>query len=111
MLSFDVQMVRPRARGTVRLRSTNPMDYPFIDPNYFGDPRDIDAMVDGIRQVLTRLTNVGPFAITARFLGYNVPGCPQCSDGNYLCDEYLRCFVRQTSVAVYRQGKQVFNIL
>ncbi|XP_027196321.2 putative GMC-type oxidoreductase Mb1310 [Dermatophagoides pteronyssinus] len=105
LLAFDVQLVRPRARGTLRLNSTNPFDSPLIDPNYMGDPRDMAAMINGIRQVLTRITNRGPFARIARFISNPVPGCKNLCQGNdSLCERYIECFVRQTSVAVYRHA-------
>ena len=36
---------RPRSQGTVRLASSNPLDAPLIDPNYFSDPEDMRLMI------------------------------------------------------------------
>ncbi|KAH7636640.1 hypothetical protein DERF_001842 [Dermatophagoides farinae] len=105
LLSLDVQLVRPRARGTLRLNSTDPFDNPLIDPNYLGDPRDMAAMINGIKQVLTRITNQGPFAHLAKFIGNPVPGCENlCPLNGALCERYIECFVRKTSVAVFRHA-------
>ena len=41
--------VRPRSRGYVKLRSSNPKDAPIIDPNSFADPYDLDRHIDGIK--------------------------------------------------------------
>lgn len=41
--------LRPRSRGTVRLKSSDPADHPLIDPNPFAEPYDLDRAVDGIR--------------------------------------------------------------
>jgi len=41
--------VRPRSRGSVRLRSSNPADEPLIDPNSFAEPYDLDRHIDGIK--------------------------------------------------------------
>lgn len=41
------QLLQPKSRGTVTLQSANPFDSPLIDPNYFSDPRDLDAVVEG----------------------------------------------------------------
>ncbi|GBM41278.1 hypothetical protein AVEN_85834-1, partial [Araneus ventricosus] len=38
-------LLHPKSRGTVRLQSTNPYDPPLIDPNYFDDSSDVDAIV------------------------------------------------------------------
>ena len=41
--------VRPRSRGSVRLKSSNPADAPLIDPNSFAEPYDLDRHIDGIK--------------------------------------------------------------
>ena len=40
---------RPRSRGYVRLRSSNPADAPLIDPNSFAEPYDLDRHIEGIK--------------------------------------------------------------
>ena len=47
--SFGVSVVAPYSRGTVRLSGNRPGDRPLLDPNYFGDERDLRAMVAGLR--------------------------------------------------------------
>ncbi|MGY4650565.1 choline dehydrogenase-like flavoprotein [Mycobacterium sp. URHB0021] len=42
-----VCMVQPFSRGTVRLSSADMR--PVIDPNYFGDDRDMRTMIEGLR--------------------------------------------------------------
>ena len=44
-------MVRPHSRGSVRLSSADPSAAPLVDPNIFGDERDLEAMVDAIELV------------------------------------------------------------
>lgn len=44
-----------RSRGYLKLRSTDPMDYPRIYPNYFTDNEDLEILVEGIKKV-TELT-------------------------------------------------------
>ena len=44
-----VGQTRPRSRGTIRLRSGDPLAPPLIDPNYFADPYDLQSTVDGVR--------------------------------------------------------------
>ena len=41
--------LRPRSRGTVRLRSADPSAPPLIDPNYLEDPRDRELSIEGLR--------------------------------------------------------------
>lgn len=44
-------LLRPRSRGVLRLRSANPFHWPRLYANYFQDPRDLDALVHGIKEV------------------------------------------------------------
>ncbi|HEX5729122.1 GMC family oxidoreductase [Microbacterium sp.] len=41
-LTVAAILLRPRSRGTIRLRSADPRDKPAIDPNYLSDPDGID---------------------------------------------------------------------
>ncbi|TDE34195.1 GMC family oxidoreductase N-terminal domain-containing protein [Actinomadura sp. 6K520] len=41
-------LLRPRSRGSLRLRSADPADEPLIDPNYLESPDDVDALVRAI---------------------------------------------------------------
>lgn len=47
--SGNVCVLRPRSRGTLRLASNNPLEAPVIDPNFFGDPDDLQRMVRGVK--------------------------------------------------------------
>ena len=40
---------KPLSRGHLRLRSADPREPAEIDPAYFSDPRDLDAMLAGVR--------------------------------------------------------------
>ena len=41
--------LRPESRGTIRLKSTDPMAHPAIDANYLAEPRDLDVLVEATR--------------------------------------------------------------
>jgi choline dehydrogenase len=41
--------MQPFSRGTVRLASASPDAAPVVDPRYLSDPRDVQAMVTGLR--------------------------------------------------------------
>lgn len=45
--TVNLGQIRPKSRGDVQLRSADPLDYPRVRPNYFGDSRDLDAVTDG----------------------------------------------------------------
>ncbi|HVS48833.1 MAG TPA: GMC oxidoreductase, partial [Candidatus Dormibacteraeota bacterium] len=52
--TFDIEVVllRPRSRGTVRLRSADPAEMPRIDLPDLRDPFDVQRLADGYRRAL-----------------------------------------------------------
>lgn len=42
-------LLQPRSRGTITLRSADPMAKPIIDPRYLSDPADRTALMAGLR--------------------------------------------------------------
>ncbi|MGV3490227.1 MAG: GMC family oxidoreductase [Devosia sp.] len=53
-------VLRPKARGTVRLRSADPAAQPLVDPNFFGDPEDLRLTLASMRHA-RRLLATEPF--------------------------------------------------
>jgi choline dehydrogenase len=47
--TMSVCQLRPTSRGTVRIRSTNPLEPPAMQPHYLSTPEDRATMVAGIR--------------------------------------------------------------
>ena len=47
--SLHVCLLRPKSRGEVTLASSDPLAPPVIDPNFFGDPADLETMVAGFK--------------------------------------------------------------
>ncbi len=47
--SCHVCLLRPKSRGSVGLGSADPLAPPRIDPNFFGDADDLEAMVAGYK--------------------------------------------------------------
>jgi choline dehydrogenase-like flavoprotein len=41
-------LMRPRSRGNVRLASGDPLAPALIDPNYLGEPDDLETLADGV---------------------------------------------------------------
>lgn len=48
-LMIVLALQRPLSRGTIRLASTNPLDAPLVDPNYFAALSDLERLVQGVR--------------------------------------------------------------
>lgn len=48
-VTLNACLMRPKARGSVSLRSADPADPPLIDCAFFGDPEDLRLSVAGLR--------------------------------------------------------------
>jgi len=53
-------VAKPRSRGEIRLHSADPADKPVIDHRLLGDPRDVAALIGGLKQV-DDILNAAPF--------------------------------------------------
>lgn len=45
---LHVCQLRPESRGTIRLKSADPLAAPAIDPNYLSAPEDVETLVRGV---------------------------------------------------------------
>ena len=48
-VTLNACLLRPKSRGTVKLRSANPADKPVVDNNYLAEPDDLDMEIEGLR--------------------------------------------------------------
>jgi choline dehydrogenase len=48
-VTLNTAYMRPRSRGTVRLKDADPASHPLIDPNYWADPHDRDMSIRGLK--------------------------------------------------------------
>lgn len=81
-------LVNVQSRGEITLRSANPMWHPRIEPNYYDDRADLEAMVAGFRRAID-IAWQGPLA---RFL--DMPKFP--ASRNPTDDELIDTIVRLT---------------
>ncbi len=91
-------VMRPKSRGRIKLRSSNPFDAPAIFPNYFQDPYDIEISIRGIRKLIELLNTNAMKSIDARLLKIPVPGCKYLK---YNSDEYWECYTRHFTFTIY----------
>lgn len=55
-VTFTSCLLRPKARGSVTLRSANPADQPVVDANFFGHPDDLRLSITSLRHGRELLT-------------------------------------------------------
>lgn len=48
-VTLNSYTLRPKARGSVKLRSSDPGEKPLIDPNFLGDPHDLKISAEGVK--------------------------------------------------------------
>lgn len=48
-ITLNSYTLRPKSRGTVRLRSPDPADLPIVDPNFLAEPEDAATSAEGVR--------------------------------------------------------------
>jgi choline dehydrogenase len=48
-VTMNSYTLRPRARGSVTLRSADITAQPIVDPNFLGDPADLKTTIEGVR--------------------------------------------------------------
>ncbi len=76
-MTINSAYMRPRSRGTVRLKSDNLNDAPLIDPNYWSDPHDRDMSLRGVRMAREILKQP---ALKDYLIGERVPGSDVMTD-------------------------------
>jgi len=88
-VTLHAVLMRPRARGWVRLRSADPSDLPLINPNYLGHPNDLRHLRDGMK-VAREILNTAPLSRIVR--QEIVPGARAASDNDI--DAHVRRTVK-----------------
>jgi choline dehydrogenase-like flavoprotein len=97
MVFFPV-MLRPKSRGTIRLRSADPMDAPLIDPQYYSHPDDLRSMVEAMK-ICIAIAQTPSMQRHKPELFKTV--CPGCERYKLYSDEYLACVARTFTATLY----------
>ncbi len=88
-------LVDVASRGTLKLRSANPLWRPEIDPGYFTKPADLQAVVAGLR-TLIEISKQSPLA---RYL--DTPYLPDRTDLDSIDDAELAEHVKRCTQTLY----------
>ncbi len=90
--SCHVCLLHPASRGSVQLASADPLAAPLIDPNYFGDPSDLERMVRGVKLMRAILAQPALAALGGRELA---------ASANARSDDEIRRFLRRYADTIY----------
>jgi choline dehydrogenase len=88
-------VVQPKSRGTIRLASTDPADLPLVNPNYLGDPADLDRLADGV-ELARKIFATKPMS---DFVKQELAPGPDCSG-----PEAVRGFVTAAADSYHHQA-------
>jgi choline dehydrogenase len=91
-------LLNPLSRGSVKLKSKNPLTPPIIESGYFNNPADADTVIRGIRKLLTFLDTITFKSSLAELFRFKIP---ECDVFEYLSDDYWKCYVTYFSTTIY----------
>ncbi|XP_034185973.2 glucose dehydrogenase [FAD, quinone] [Osmia lignaria lignaria] len=91
-------LLRPRSRGYIKLRSSDPYDHPIIVPNYFDDPYDLKVLAEGAQFIHDMIETPTMKFLKTRPNPNKVPGCEKYK---YPSSEYWQCLARYYTLTIY----------
>jgi choline dehydrogenase len=94
-IALSVTVSRPHSRGSITLRSTDPLDPPVIRAGYFTDSRDMDAALEGVR--LAR-------ALVRSRAYDSLRGAAADPLDTESTPDQLRAFIRRVTATIYHPG-------
>lgn len=97
-MSMYPVLLRPKSRGYIKLRSSNPNDPPIINPRYLTHPDDIHAMVDAMRISIAVGQAPAYREFNAQLFSTVFPGCEIYK---LYSDPYLACAARVYTSTIY----------
>lgn len=89
--------LHPKSIGEIKLKSSDPLIAPSIDPHYFEDPYDVQAMIEGIRVARKVIESKAMAPFECKINNLKVPGC----EHDEWSDEHLEAFARHYSWTLY----------
>ncbi|XP_052104448.1 uncharacterized GMC-type oxidoreductase Mb1310-like [Mytilus californianus] len=98
-ISIMPSYLHPNSRGTIRLNSTDPFEYPLIDPKYLSHPDDIAGFIRGVRLIQTLVLTEPMQSIGAKLIRRDYPGL--CDDIPFDSDSYWACYIRSFATTAF----------
>ncbi|KAJ8302769.1 hypothetical protein KUTeg_019165 [Tegillarca granosa] len=94
-----VILLRPLSKGTLRLKSTDPLDHPLIDANYLSNNEDMKTYLQGVRLYeqfmdTKAIREIGASRENNAFL-------PFCTEHKRWSDSFWECIIRKYALTIY----------
>ena len=94
-------LAHPKSKGTIRLKSRDPFDYPEIDPHYLENPHDVKVLISGIRKAQEITSTRALRQIGATLNRVDFKGV--CDTEKFDTDSYWECILRNFATTVFHQ--------
>ncbi|XP_072759249.1 glucose dehydrogenase [FAD, quinone]-like [Anoplolepis gracilipes] len=91
-------LLRPKSRGRITLRNTDPLDSPIIDLNYYDDEDDLNTMVQGLKMAIKVASTEAFKRYNTTLLSVPLPGCKHIA---FNSDPYWACVARHMSTCIF----------
>ena len=98
--SLQTCLLRPKSRGSVTLRDSNPDSKVLIDPNYLAEEEDVQVFVDGFK-LMRKILNTAPSRIMCRRRSIRVSVKVFEREGEY---DSLNSYITRKSLAYKRSN-------
>ncbi|XP_069134411.1 glucose dehydrogenase [FAD, quinone]-like [Argopecten irradians] len=98
--TFYPILLHPKSKGTIRLKSTDPFDYPEIDPHYLEHPDDVKTLISGIR-IVEKLVETKTMQSIGMDVNFKSPFYHLCSQHEFRSDSFWECYIRQYTLTCF----------
>ncbi|CAH2980541.1 unnamed protein product [Chilo suppressalis] len=93
-----LNLMHPKSRGEILLKSRNPKDYPLIYPRYYSDTDDLEKIAAYIEDYIRVLNSTYFEEVNAELVQFDLPTCAGIKRG---CREYWKCYSRAMFTSIY----------
>lgn len=94
-------LLKPKSRGRIVIKSTNPFRWPSLQPNYMDHPDDVTAMLEGVQTIID-ISN----SKSMKQYGSNLHDTPflGCENEKYGSKSYYKCCLRLYGSSLQHQS-------
>lgn len=104
---FLPMLLHPKSKGSLKLKSKNPIDKPILNPNYFDNEQDLETLVAGIKEIIRVASSKQFNSINAKLYEVDIPGC----DFVFNTDDYWKCYAKTLTATFHHQVRVVFSVV
>ncbi|XP_067000948.2 glucose dehydrogenase [FAD, quinone] [Anabrus simplex] len=91
-------LLKPKSKGEILLKSTDPTEHPLIYARYFSDPEDLETLVSGIEFAVKRAETNAMKSLEAELQQLDLPGCEVHP---FNTRDYWKCAARHMASTLY----------